>query len=345
MATDVENCRLHTIRLHLQELQEITERRYLEGISEENPWLTEDYALALQLQAEFMSDRVADEIDEFMVDKSDEPGKDSTPPTPGPGNSAPNPSLSTSTQEVVPSDDLNHRLNTIDVAHNAQMLEVLKRIDHISAILGACNEVIQEQCATSSAVCSRVDELTRSYNTVIEALNSSLNQQFNENQSVRGEVLELREMVQSLRRAVANASGDNDRDVLAPNANARSGGTSQHRISTASANTCAITSQRTGTNRNLPSVPALVNGGYPVRVDPVRFGRSTNYDTMARKIVKSVYRPSGLSARLRGYREGPTTLLLMWKTEVDARTFFEAWHEVDHEDEWADVSVSLDFLI
>ncbi|KAF9259014.1 hypothetical protein L218DRAFT_963995 [Marasmius fiardii PR-910] len=106
-------------------------------------------------------------------------------------------------------------------------------------------------------------------------------------------------------------------------------------------------SRPTRSNHNSPqSIPSSANDGYPVRVDPIRFdGRDKDYDKMAQKVIERVYCPRRLSTRMRGYKEGRNTLLIVWKTAKDARAFFKAWHEDDHEDEWADVSVSLDFFV
>ncbi|KAF9259013.1 hypothetical protein L218DRAFT_701066 [Marasmius fiardii PR-910] len=237
---------LYDVLLHLEELQDITERRFLKGksplVEGASLSLLRDEEYALQLQAEYMGDLVAgalergdgtlvdgmDEVDHGLDRVVERVGREATAVLlPGP-NRGPyvtdSPLAFSSPESGRPMQEKNRDsvdgLNATTVIHSdAQIVELVNRIDELglSSASGGINTemIIQALRDTNDAVCGRLDELARCHNTVIEALNSNLNQQFNENQSLRGEIRELGEMVKSLSVVISESdvSGGYEKDV------------------------------------------------------------------------------------------------------------------------------------
>ncbi|KAL0567961.1 hypothetical protein V5O48_014029 [Marasmius crinis-equi] len=95
-----------------------------------------------------------------------------------------------------------------------------------------------------------------------------------------------------------------------------------------------------------PQAPAPVgfnnNNSFSVWVGPIGLAGVTNYHGVALAIVRSTHQGHRLSHRVRDRREGADTLIMTWRTAVEARAFFDAWFE---EVPWGyeSVSVSLGF--
>ncbi|KAL0565330.1 hypothetical protein V5O48_016692 [Marasmius crinis-equi] len=96
---------------------------------------------------------------------------------------------------------------------------------------------------------------------------------------------------------------------------------------------------------NAPMLHVSNDVGFSVRVHPVTFPIGEhNYTSMANNVIKLLRRHNRISTRVRGRREGASTLLMVWKTQNKAKAFFNLWHEeTPAEGEWPGVSVSLDF--